>query len=52
MRSRTANERVRQRLRVLERELVVLIAENSHEPPNRVFHLSVNLFPISDYTDD
>ncbi len=45
-------EQVLQRLRVLERELVVLTVEDDEQPPNRVFQLCINLFPMSDYTDD
>lgn len=43
-------EHVVARLRELERELAVLAAEGE-QPPNRVYHLGVQLFPLSAFTD-
>jgi len=45
-------ERVVARLRELEREVALLAAEaETGETPNRVYHLGMQFFPVSDFTD-
>ena len=43
--------RVLARLREMERELVFLASESPEDPPNRVYALTLQLFPLSDYSD-
>lgn len=43
-------DRILARLRELEQEIVQLAVEDPG-PPNRVLHLGVQLFPVSEYTD-
>jgi uncharacterized protein (TIGR02147 family) len=43
-------ERIASRLADLEREIVAVAAEDPG-PPNRVFHLGIQFFPVSEYSD-
>jgi uncharacterized protein (TIGR02147 family) len=45
-------EQLLAKARQLERELVVLAIDEDVDPPNRVYQVCINMYPVSDYTDE